>query len=413
MRSRKLKALAAVGVAAMLGATTLVLAPSAPAAPNVITIWADATHAPTISALLPTGYRGTPVIVVTKDMNAIRDELATVPAASAPDVIWADATWTSQLAAAGSIVAVPLGKKATASFRANALGGFQVGATGYGIPVQVSNVAMISNVVLVPTPPTTFGALSATALQLVSSGKAKVPFAVAQGGDSDGYSMYPLFSGLGGYFFGRNAEGVLDPTQIGLANSTFIQNSVAIDSWNASGLISAALTTGKARRSFVKGNAPFWIAGPEDMSTLLKLSFGYRISAVPPIIAGLKTAPLLRLQGFMMTKHAATNGVQDQASKLIRLFFAAPAAQLSLASASGLIPANRTAVSQVTVKQLQAIDLAGVDGIAIPNIPQMASVWAPYGSAWTTSTAGTAARLAKPSFRLAQRTVESALGILS
>ncbi len=413
MRTRTLKVLAAAGLAATFGATALIVAPSAPAATNVITIWADAAHAPAISALLPTGYRGLQVVVVTKELNAIRDQLAAVPAASAPDAIWADATWTTQLATAGSVVALPLGKKATANFRANALSGFQVGTTGYGVPVQVSNLAMISNVDLVPNPPATFAALSDTALKLVAAGKAKVPFAVAQGGDSDGYSMYPLFSGLGGYFFGRTAEGVLDPTQVGLANSTFIKNSVAIDQWNESGLISAAVTYGKARRSFVKGTAPFWIAGPEDIPTLLKLPFVYRITVIPPIVTGLKAAPLLRLQGFMMTKYAAAHGVQDQTSKLIRLVFAAAPAQLSLAATTGLIPANRTAVSQVTEKRLQAIDLAGVDGVAIPNIPQVTSVWAPFGTAWTTSTAGVEARLAKPSFRLAQRTVETSLGIVS
>ncbi len=413
MRPRHVKVLVSAGLALAIGAFGLAVAPSGSAATKAkpITIWADAAHAPVITALLPNGYRGSPVIVVPKDMNAIRDELAAVPEASAPDIIWADATWTGQLSAAGSVVALPLGKKATASFRANALSGFQVGTAGYGIPVQVSNLALISNVTLVPNPPSTFSALSDIGLRLVKSGKAKVAFGAPQGGDSDGYSMYPLFSGLGGYFFGRNADGVLDPTLIGLANKTFLQNSTAIDSWNESGLISAALTDAKARKTFANGKSPFWLAGPEEIATLLKLSFVYRITSVPPIVSGIKAAPLLRLQGFMMTKFAATHGVQDQASKLIRLVFGAAPAQVSLAAASGLIPANRTAVGQVAEKRLQAIDLAGADGVAIPNIPQMGAVWAPYGSAWSISTAGVDAKLAKPSFKLAQATVEASLGI--
>ena len=409
---RKARAVLVAGLATGIGALALSVAPSAPAAPAArsITIWTDAAHAPVITALLPNGYRGAPLVVVPKDITAIRDELATVPEASAPDLIWADATWTSQLAAAGSVVALPLGRKATASFRPNALSGFQVGATGYGIPVQVSNLALISNVTLVPNPPATFAELSKTALDLVRAGKAKVPFAVAQGGDSDGYSMYPLFSGLGGYFFGRNADGVFDPTQLGLANPTFLRNSVAIDGWNESGLISAAVTDRKARNSFAKARAPFWLAGPEEIPTLLKLGFVYRITAVPPIVSGITPSPLLRLQGFMMTKFAATHGVRDETSKLIRLFLSSAPAQLALAGASGLIPANRTAVSQVAEKRLQAIDLAGADAVPIPNIRQMSSVWAPYGAAWATSTAGSTASLAKPTFRLAQRTVKATIG---
>lgn len=382
-------------------------ASAAPAPP--ITIWADAVHAPAITALVANGFRGSPVVVVTKELTAIRDELATVPPASAPDVIWADATWTGQLAAAGSIVAVPLTKTATASFRASATGAFAVGATGYGVPVQVSNLALITNASLVPNQPSTFASLSTTALELKAAGKAKVPFAVGQGGDSDGYSMYPMFSGLGGYFFGRDAEGALDPTQVGIANKIFVQNSVAIDGWNASGLVSSALTGDQARRAFAKQRSAFWLAGPEEMANLLALGFNYRITAVPPIVPSIKAAPLVRVQGFMVTKFAAIHGVQSLATRLAARFMASAPSQLALAAASGLIPANRTAVSQSSTR-MQAIDLAGVDGVPVPNIPQLSLVWAPYGTAWVSSTAGTGAILAKPAFKLAQQTVKAAIG---
>lgn len=393
-----------------LTAAAVTAAESASAAPvRPITIWTDAVHAPAITALVANDFRGSPVLVVTKDLTAIRSELATVPPESAPDVIWGDATWTGQLAAAGSIVAVPLTKKVTASFRASAISAFAVGATGYGVPVQVSNLALITNASLVPNQPSTFASLSSAALALKKAGKATVPFAVGQGGDSDGYAMYPLFSGLGGYFFGRDAAGVLDPTQVGIANKTFVQNSTTIDSWNVSGLINSALTGDQARRAFSKQRSAFWLAGPEEMANLLALGFKYRITAVPPIVSSIKPVPLLRIQGFMVTKFAAAHGVQTLATKLAAGFMASAPAQLALAAAAGLIPASRTAVSQSSTR-MQAIDLAGVDGVPVPNVPQMQLVWAPYGTAWVSSTAGTGAILAKPAFKLAQRTVKAAIG---
>lgn len=408
MRSR-FRILVAAAVALTLSSAAVATSGSVSAAPSPITVWTDAVHAPAITTLLANGFRGTPVVVVTKDLTAIRDELATVPPESAPDVIWADATWTGQLAAAGSIVAVPLTTKVTASFRASALSAFAVGATGYGVPVQVSNLALITNASLVPNQPSTFASLSSTALALKSSGTAKVPFAVGQGGDSDGYAMYPLFSGLGGYFFGRDAEGVLDPTRVGISNKTFAQNSTIIDSWNVSGLINSARTGDQARRAFARQRSAFWLAGPEEMANLLKLGFSYRITSVPSIVPSIKPAPLLRIQGFMVTKFAAAHGVQDLSMRLAGRFMASAPSQLALAAASGLIPANRTAVSQSSTR-LQAFDMAGVDGVPVPNIPQQALVWAPYGTAWVSSTAGTGAILAKPAFRLAKRTVKSAIG---
>ena len=53
--------------------------------------------------------------------------------------------------------------------------------------------------------------------------------------------------------------------------------------------------------------------------------------------------------------------------------------------------------------RIRAIGNAGVDGVTMPNIPQAASVWGPYATAWTSATSGDAATPAKKAFRIAQR----------
>lgn len=398
---------AAAAVAA-LTAAMLVAAPQASAAKSIV-IWSDEAHAPVIGALTANGYRGYTVTVVTKDLTAIRNELATVSAESAPDLVWGDATWSGQLAGQGSIVPISITAKVRSSFRASALAGFQVSSEQYGVPVQVSNLALITNVPLVPKAPTTFAELESIALTLTQSRKTTVPFAVGQGETSDGYALYPLFSGLGGYYFARSASGQLNPERVGLANPAFLRNSDRIDAWNASGLLRSALTPRAAQRAFEKKKSAFWLAGPEDLPALLRLSFVYRITAVPTVVPGITTSPLLRIQGLMMTKYADVHGVASVAGKLAGRFFAGATPQLALAGASGLIPANRSAVALMTEKRLQAIDLAGVNAVPIPNIPQMDAVWGPSGSAWVASTSGAGAPLARPSFVLAQQVVQAAL----
>ena len=51
--------------------------------------------------------------------------------------------------------------------------------------------------------------------------------------------MYPFFSGLGGYVFGLNKAGNLDPSDIGVANPAFLKNARLIDKWNKEGLINS------------------------------------------------------------------------------------------------------------------------------------------------------------------------------
>lgn len=403
------RTIVAGAAAAGLGAAALVGAPGAQAAGS-ITIWTDAAHAPVITQLLPDGYKGYTLNVVTKELTAIRDELATVPEGSAPDLIWGDQEWSGTLAAAGSIVPVPLTPAAIAAFRPNVLSGFQFGFGRYGVPVQISNLALITNAALVPKAPATFAELSKTALALKAAGKVRVPFAVPQGVDSTGVSMYPLFSGLGGYLFGKNAAGSLDPYNLGLASKAMLRNASRVDTWNSTGLIKSSLTANAARKAFIRGKSPFWMAGPEDLATLKSLTFAYRITTVPPIVAGFKPVPLLRVHGFMVTKFAEVHGVRDVASRLAGRVMTRPASQLALANASGWNPANTTAATQVVEKRIQFIGLAGADGVPFPNIPQAASVWGPYGSAWLTSTSGAEATPAKDAFTAAQEAVKAALG---
>ena len=59
--------------------------------------------------------------------------------------------------------------------------------------------------------------------------------------------MYPFFSGLGGYVFGRNQAGNLDPSDIGVANPVFLKNAKLIDKWNKEGLINSKADHSTAR----------------------------------------------------------------------------------------------------------------------------------------------------------------------
>jgi arabinogalactan oligomer/maltooligosaccharide transport system substrate-binding protein len=222
--------------------------------------------------------------------------------------------------------------------------------------------------------------------------------------------MYPLFSGLGGYFFGSDDSGALVPADLGLANKAFLKNSKQIDAWNASKLINSTIDADVARSTFVRGKGAFWLAGPEEMATLKALKFTYRITAVPEIIKGIKPVPLLRIQGFMVTKYAEAHGVADEAGKLVTRYMATVGRQLSLAAASGLNPASLVAAKQVAERRLVAIAAAGVSGVPVPNIPQMTAVWAPYGGAWVASTSGPEATPAKDAFKAAQATAAAALG---
>lgn len=399
-------------LASMLGFGTVLVAAPAQAAPNTLTIWVDQKRIANYREVIPQGgdYKGYKVEWVAKDFGKIRDELATVSAANAPDVIFGAHDWTGQLAANGLVVKLNVPAATVKSLFPYALQGFRYGNGIYGIPTQIENVALISNLNLVKSKPKTFQEIQTKALALKKQGKVDVPFAVPQGTNGDAYHMYPLFSGLGGYVFGQTGSGAVNVNNVGLDNKTFRKNTGIINEWNKTGLINSKVDYGIAKTAFTTGKSPYWITGPWERDAIAALPFRYSVTAVPAIVAGSTPVPFLGAQGALVTKFAAENGVQTGANAIVTQLFATPDFQLKLAAADGRTPANIVAARQVSDPILKAFSAASTGGVPMPNVPQMSSVWSALGGAWVNSTKGAGATPAQRSFAAAQATVKKAIG---
>lgn len=407
------KALRALGlgtIAATLSFGSLLAAAPANAAPNTITIWVDQKRIANYRDVIPATYGGYTINLVGKEFAKVVDDLATAAPETAPDVISYAHDATGELAANGLIVKLNVPAATIKALSPFALNGFRYGSGLYGIPTQIENVSMITNAKLVPTQPKTFDEVSKIALALKKSGKATVPFAVPQGANGDAYHMYPLFSGLGGYIFGKTSTGAVNPKNVGLDNPTFKKNTGIIDAWNKTGLINSKVDYGIAKTAFTTGKSPFWITGPWELDAIKALPFKYRITAVPAIVDGIKPVPFLGAQGAMVTKYAAQHGVQVGANALVTQFMATEAFQAKLAAAEGRTPANLAAQKKVAEPVLKAFAAAGNGGIPMPNVPQMGSVWGSLGGAWVNSTKGASAMPAQKAFSQAQAAVKKAIG---
>ena len=222
--------------------------------------------------------------------------------------------------------------------------------------------------------------------------------------------MYPFFSGLGGYVFGTNKAGNLDPSDIGIANPKFLKNAPLIDKWNKEGLIRSQVNDSIAKDLFLKGKVAYWITGPWYLADIRKSGVPYAVSAFPTIVPGIKSAPFLGVQGYMVTKYSSAHGVESLAKDLVANYMMQPAAQTTLALANDRSPANLKALAQVKDKDLRAFGAASAGGVPMPNIPQMASVWQDLGAAWVRSTKGAGATPARRSFIGAQKSIAQKIG---
>jgi len=410
MRAKRTTALLVVLVAAVCAAVAGNVQAATKA--STITIWADVDRKAAVTQLANTwaSARGATANVLVHDFGKIRDDLGTVAAAEAPDVIMAAHDWTGQLAANGLVQPVILSAAARTQFPAYTLNAFSYGTAVkklYGVPTQIENIGLVVNTALAKVP-TTFKMLESEALAFKKKKAGNLGIAVQQGTNGDAYHMYPFFAGLGGYIFGTNKAGNLDPSDIGIASTNFLKNAGLIDKWNKEGLINSKVDSSTAQNAFLKGQAAFWITGPWNSDLLKKSGLKFKIIQLPKI--AYPSVPFLGVQGFMVTKYADAHGVGSLAQDFVANYVSTAPAQAALANVAGRWPANTKAGASFSDPVLAQFGKAGKGGVPMPNIPQMNVVWNDLGQAWVRSTKGAGAAKAAASFKAAARAIADKIG---
>jgi arabinogalactan oligomer / maltooligosaccharide transport system substrate-binding protein len=396
-------AVLAAALVALVGAS---IAPAAghKATAGTLRIWTDKDRKAAITAVATkwAAKSGVSLDIVQKEFGDIRSQLATVKPADAPDVIIAAHDWTGELAANGLVV--PLVPKASAlkAIPAYARKAFTYGKL-YGMPVALENVGLFVNTAIAKVPKS-WPDLEKKALAFQKKGGGRVGLAVQQGSGGDAYHMYPFFSGLCGYIFATQ-NGRLNPNKVGVDNKVFIKNSSMINKWNKEGLISSKITGDTATQLFTSGKAAYWVTGPWNIDTARKAGINFKIVQVPKIKCN--SVPFLGVQGLMVTKFASGHGVASAAKDFVANYMAGAGPQAQLAAANNRFPANTTAGKRVTDPALKQIGLASKNGVPMPNIPQMASVWGDLGDAWVKSTKGAGATPAAQAFKTAAKNIRA------
>jgi arabinogalactan oligomer / maltooligosaccharide transport system substrate-binding protein len=390
---------------ALLGARATPAA-HAGAKASKLTIWVDNVQKPAIDKLASAWgtRRGVDVNVQFHSFGNIRDDLKTVKAENAPDVIVAANDWTGDLAANGLVLSLFPTKAVKKQFPKYALDAFSYGGRLYGAPYALENVGLVVNTRLVKVPKT-WAQLEKEALAFKRKDANNIGIAVPQGSAGDAYHMYPFFSGLGGYVFGHAKNGALQANKLGVANKTFLKNATLIDKWNREGLINSKIDYGTAKNAWLKQNAAFWITGPWEVDGLKASGNPFRIIQLPKI--KYRSVPFLGVQGTMVTKFAQTHGVTTLAKDLVANEMMKASFQLDLEQANLRFPANKVAGKRVNDPILKQFGAAGLGGVPMPNIPQMGSVWAELGGAWVKATQGAGATPARTAFSTAQKNIRS------
>lgn len=318
-------------------------------------------------------------IVFVPVSELIQNMLLNAPEGQGPDlIVTMPHDQLGQLAQAG--VLAPMTPYATQAYLADLTEqsrlAFTFAGRLFGLPMYVDGPALFVNRDLVETLPTTFDEFLQTAIEHTTD----TTFGFLQPqASAQFYFNYVWLRGFGGYVFGRDADGSLDPTDVGLANEGAIEGARFVQSLRHEyGLIPAGVDYDVMHGQFLEGQAAMIFNGPWAAPDYAAAGIDFDVIPVPPTADGRQFAGFMGVQGVVLNEFS-TNKINaaNLAKWLIR-----PDAQVSLAEFGGRIPASQAAAQRVaddpTVAGF-AVALANAE--PMPNIPEMGTVWAPMETA--------------------------------
>jgi len=345
---------------------------------SVWTTWGDQTLAWLQGqAASFTAAFGVPVEIVVMGIGDVREQaLLSAPQGVAADLFAGIPHDQIGEMAAGGILADMTGfatRAYLADLSEQARLAYSIGDRLFGLPMYVEGPALIINTNLISEVPASYQELIARARELTTADTFGFMYDIA-----NFYFAYNWLRTAGGYVFGRDAAGDLNPADIGLANEGAILGAEWIrDLRFTYHLIPAGTNYDVANGLFIDGAVAMIYNGPWAISQYREAGIPVLVAPMPPV-NGNPWSGFMGVQGVLMNEFSANKVDAANFAK----WLARTDAQVSLARATGRIPASNSALAQVADDPVIAgFGAALLTAEPMPNIPAMGRVWGPMGDA--------------------------------
>lgn len=345
--------------------------------PGELLIWADDTRA-AIMERLGAEFEaefGVPVKVQEMGFGDIRSQFAVAgPAGEGPDIIIGAHDWLGELIVNGLLEPVHLGREVN-DFVPVTVEAFSWGDTLYAVPMAFESIGLIYNKELVPEPPATWDELLAIAHRLTDRENGVYGFLLQM---PDPYHTFPLFSATGGYVFGKNPDGTLNPLDVGLNNAGSVRGLELFDQLLEEGLVPVGTDYNTATSLFYQGKVGMIITGPWALGDARRAGIDFGFARIPRIDGG-QPQPFVGAQGFMVSAFSRNKIL---AEVFLREFVVDVDTSLAIFEADPRPPAYIPALEVVSEDPIvRGVGESASVGVPMPSIPEMGSVWTAWSDA--------------------------------
>lgn len=295
------------------------------------------------------------------------------PAKLGADVFSAPHDKVGEMVASGLIY--PNDVSRAADFLDAAVQGTSYKDKWYGYPVAIETYGLFYNKDLVKEPPKTFDELISFSKQFTDVKKSKYGFMMEVG---NFYFAYSFLGGFDGYVFGKNGT---DKTDIGLSSTgavvgfKFHQKLKEILPLNT-----ADINYDIKKALFNEGKLAFNMDGPWAVKGHKDAGVNFGVAPLPLLPNGKHPTSFSGIRAFYVNSYTE----YPNAAKLLAQFLTSKEKLAGRFKSIGQVPPRKDLLDDPSIKG-DPISAAFLEQAqyaqAMPNIPEMGSVWTPMGTA--------------------------------
>lgn len=239
----------------------------------------------------------------------------------------------------------------------------------WGYPLAIEAIGLVYNKALVTTPPATFDELIALDKALAARGKKAILWDY-----NKSFFSWPLLAGPGGHVFGRDAQGNLNPVDIGVANAGALKGAQMLDRLLREGVMAKGARYAEMEAGFARGEVAMMLTGPWAWDNAKKAGIDFGVAAIPAVVPGRPSKAFVGVLGCMI---AAPSKVKDLAREFIEHHLLQVDSLKTISADVPLgTPANKAYFAELASQAHIAATMANaLAGEPIPNIPEMGRFW--------------------------------------
>lgn len=347
-----------------------------------LVVWEDLGKAHGIEKAVAQFEKENNCKVILKDSDYVGHltayEKAVKDGSQIPDVVMLPADRVGSAAKDGLIAPLAFMKNEEQKYLQSSISAFTYQGNIYAVPRSMETMVVYYNQDLIKYPYEHFEDYYKLSKKLKAQGK----YGIIGKWDFI-YFAYGFLKGYDGYIFGKNADGSLNPKDLGVATDNTVKAATYLAQVCKDILPTSVLGNdgfGEIENLFNTGKAAAVITGPWELETFAKSGINYGVAPLPRMPNGKFMTPFLGFRGYAITAKSSNKALAEKFLKFINQTKYALERYQSILE---LPPIHEILKNPIINNDdfANAIAVQALNAEPTPSIPEMALVWDPMNVA--------------------------------